>query len=409
MKGTQMNTTPPHLRVDPSARIVRLRLGKDRVVKTQITIVLLWSVTVLLTGFGLMMVLSASSITSYLEDQTFLGGFWRQALYAGIGLPLMAVASRIPLRLWKALAWWAFGIALVLQALVFTPLGVVVGGNRNWIELGPIRGQPSEFLKLALIIWMGAVLLAKEKLLGQSIHVIIPAVFPGAAGALLLVLVGGDLGTALVMFAIVFGVLYFAQLNWRAILTVVLASAVVAVLLVLTSENRMRRVMGLLSSEEDYSGHDWQPLHGIWALAAGGIFGAGAGASKTKWSWLPAADNDYIFAIIGEEFGLIGATFTLLLYLVLAIAMLRVMAVARDRFGRAVVGGIMVWIIGQALLNIGVVLRMFPVIGVPLPLISAGGTALISCLVAMGVVISIARDGFAYREELRIVREGREG
>lgn len=401
-----MTTTPPHAQSERNSRVVRLKLGKELVARSNLTLVLLWSVTLLLTGFGLIMVLSASSITSYLEDQGFLGGFLRQALYCAIGIPLMVVAARMPISVWKRLAWWIFGIGLLLQALVFTPLGVVVGGNRNWIELGPLRGQPSEFLKLALIIWMGAVLLTKEKLLRRSIHVIIPAVFPGAAGALLLVLLGGDLGTALVMFAIVFGVLFFAQVNWRVILLVVLASAAAAAVLVVTSENRMRRVLSLLSSEEDYSGHDWQSLHGIWALAAGGVFGAGAGASKTKWSWLPAADNDYIFAIIGEEFGLIGATVTIVLYLVLAMTMLRVIAIARDRFGRAVVGGIMVWVIGQAFLNIGVVVRLFPVIGVPLPLISAGGTALISCLVAIGVVISIARDGLKYREEQGISGSG---
>lgn len=396
-----MTTQQPRTTPDHASRVVRLKLGKDLVTHANVPHVLLWAVTLLLTGFGLIMVLSASSITSYLANQDFLGVFSRQALYGVLGVTLMVIASRVPIAFWKKIAWYALFLGLGLQGLVFTQLGVVVGGNRNWIEIGALRGQPSEFLKLALIVWMGTVLAKKDRLVKKSIHAIIPAVFPGAAAALALVLAGGDLGTALIMFAIVIGVLFYANVNWGTIITVVLVSASVAVLLVVTSENRMKRMLGLFGGEEDYSGHDWQPLHGIWALAAGGVFGAGAGASKSKWSWLPAADNDYIFAIIGEEFGLIGAVVTIMLYVVLAFAMLRVIAIARDRFGKAVVGGVLVWIIGQAFVNIGVVIRVFPVIGVPLPLISAGGTALLACLIAMGIVIGIARDGLDYQLEMK--------
>lgn len=205
----------------------------------------------------------------------------------------------------------------------------------------------------------------------------------------------------MVMFAIVIGVLIFADIDWKTIGVVIAAAVIAAIIFLVTSENRMRRLFGLVSSEEDYSGHDWQPLHGIWALAGGEMFGSGLGSSKAKWSWLPAADNDYIFAIIGEEFGFVGAVATILMYVVLTVLLCRVMAMSRDRFGRGVVGGVLVWIVGQALLNIGVVVRLLPVIGVPLPLISAGGTALVATLLAMGVVMSIARDGAQYQEELR--------
>lgn len=396
----QIPQTPPDTPL--SSRSVRIRLGKNRVVYTNLTIVTLWAVTLLLVGFGLIMVLSSSSITSYLSGQGFLGGFTRQALYSIVGVFGMIVASRMPIAFWKKGAWWFLLLGLALQLLVFTPLGFAVGGNRNWIQIaGSFSLQPSEFLKLALIVWMGAVLHAKEKLLGKSIHVIIPVLLPGAITALGLVLLGGDLGTAMVMFGIVIGVLFFADVNWKVVTGTVVAAIIAAAIFLVTSPNRMRRLMGLFGSEEDYSGHDWQPLHGIWALAGGGVFGAGLGSSKAKWSWLPAADNDYIFAIIGEEFGLVGAISTILLYVVLAIVMLRVISSARDCFGRAVVGGVLVWIVGQALLNIGVVIRVFPVIGVPLPLISAGGTALIATLLAMGVVLSIARDGVNTEEELR--------
>lgn len=393
--------TPPRTENTNRSSAVRITLGKNLISRSNFTLVTLWALTLLLTGFGLIMVLSSSSITSYLDNQGFLGGFWRQAVFAALGIPMMVVATRMPLVFWKKIAWPLFGVALMLQLLVFTPLGVVVGGNRNWLEIGPFRGQPSELLKLALVIWMGVVLLAKERLLSRTMHALIPAVIPGAALALFLVLLGGDLGTGLVMFAMVVAALFFADVNWKALAITIIGVLTVAITLLVSSPNRMRRVLGLTGAIDDYSGHDWQPLHGLWALAGGGIFGVGLGSSKAKWSWLPAADNDYIFAVIGEELGLLGAVLVIMLYVALAFTMVRVMAIARDRFGRAVVGAIMVWIVGQAFINIGVVVRLFPVIGVPLPLISAGGTALIACLLAMGVVISIAKDGLMYQEELK--------
>ncbi|WP_105804728.1 FtsW/RodA/SpoVE family cell cycle protein [Leucobacter massiliensis] len=371
-----------------------LRTGSDR------TVVALYAITLLLVGFGLIMVLSSSSITSYLDDQGFFGGFWRQVTFAVIGIPLMLIAAAMPLDFWKRWAWVLLGTGLLLQALVFTPLGIEVYGNRNWIQIGSFGAQPSEALKLALVVWVGAVLQRKEPLLGQMRHELIPVVIPGSIIALGSVLLGRDLGTVLIMAAMVFGAMFFGGISWKTLGVTALGGALAVVFFVVTSENRLNRLFGHASGNEDYSGLGWQPLHGLWALAGGGVFGVGLGGSKAKWSWLPAADNDYIFAIIGEELGLIGALLVVVLFIVLTVVMLRVIARARDRFGRAVVGGILVWIVGQAFVNIGVVIGVFPVLGVPLPLISAGGTALIACLGAIGVVISIARDGAKYHAEL---------
>ncbi|NLB47778.1 MAG: putative lipid II flippase FtsW [Microbacteriaceae bacterium] len=380
----------------------RIRLGSSAALHSStLTIALLYAVTFLLLGIGLIMVLSSSSITSYLGNSGFLGGFWRQATYALIGVPLMLVVARFPISFWKRWAWWLLGIGLALQLLVFTPLGVEVYGNRNWIQIGGFGGQPSEVLKLALIVWIGTILLKKEPLLGQIKHELIPVILPGAALALGLVLLGRDLGTAMVMGLAVLGAMFFGGLSWKAIGLTAGTALFGVLLLVVTSENRMRRLFSFSDGNADYSGSGWQSTHGVWALAGGGAFGSGLGNSKAKWSWLPAADNDYIFAIIGEELGLVGALLVIVLYVVLAIVMLRVIGRARDRFGRTVAGGILVWIVGQAFINIGVVIRVFPVLGVPLPLISAGGTALIACLLAMGVVISIARDGEQYQADLQ--------
>lgn len=380
--------------------IARILLGAELRSSSNLTVVSLYAITFLLVGIGLIMVLSSSSITSYLGDQGFFGGFWRQASYALIGVPLMLVAARFPVSFWKRWAWWFLGLGVALQLLVFTPLGVEVYGNRNWIQIGGFGGQPSELLKLALLVWIGTVLVSKERLLGQVKHELIPIVLPGALIALGLVIAGRDLGTAMIMGAAVLGAMVFGGLSWKSIGLTIAGGVAAVLVLVISSPNRMLRLLGFADGHTDYSGSGWQPLHGLWALAGGGLFGVGLGGSKAKWSWLPAADNDYIFAIIGEELGMIGALLVIALYVALAAVMLRAIGRARDRFGKAVIGGVMVWIVGQAFVNIGVVIGVLPVLGVPLPLISAGGTALIACLLAIGVVISIARDGDAYQDEL---------
>lgn len=370
----------------------RIQLGPALRSDSSDVIMLLGS-TLFLVAFGLVMVLSSSSITSFLNEQGFFGGFWRQALFALIGIPLMLGAGRVAPELFKKFAWFALIGALALQLLVFTSLGIETYGNRNWVSIGGISGQPSEFLKLALIVWMATVLYAKRDLLMQTKHVLVPAVL-GAVLAMGLVVAGRDLGTTMVMAMITFAALYFAGVRWRLLLTLAGLAGLAIALLAITSPNRMRRITTYCGDLDraDYSGVCWQPLHGMWALADGRLFGVGLGGSKTKWSWLPAADNDYIFAIIGEELGLIGAVVVLIAFGVLGFAMLRILRRATDLFGVIVVGSVFIWVIGQAFINIGVVLGILPVLGVPLPLISSGGTALIANLLGIGVVLSIARE-----------------
>ena len=215
------------------------------------------------------------------------------------------------------------------------------------------------------------------------------------AGSIGLVLFGGDQGTAMVMMILVFGAMFVGGVRLRHIGLGVGAILVLLPFITMASSSRSSRISAWLSGCTDTSQYQdlcWQPVHGMWALASGGVFGVGLGNSKAKWSWLPEADNDYIFAIIGEELGLIGAVVVLALFVVLAISMIRIIRLSDDAFVRTVTGGVLAWIIGQALVNIGVVLGLLPVLGVPLPLISAGGSALIMTLVAIGVVLSFARD-----------------
>jgi len=356
---------------------------------------LLLGTTLFLVIFGLVMVLSSSSVESFTDDEGFFGRFLRQGMFAVIGVPLMLIASRAPVGFWKRWAWPGLVLGGVLQLLVFIPgIGYGYGGNQNWIHFGSFTAQPSEFVKVAIIIWVAWVLAAKQDLLAEWRHVLLP-VGPVAGVAIGFVLIGNDLGTASIMLLIVFGCLFFAGVRLRFLAVGMLAVAVGALLFAGTSSSRSSRIDVWINgcTELDYQDACWQIDHAYWALAGGGIFGTGLGNSVAKRGWLPHADNDYIFAIIGEELGLIGATVVLLLFVVLAIAFIRIIRTTNDSFVRIATAGVMVWTVGQAFVNFAVVLGVLPVLGVPLPLISTGGSALIATLLAIGIVLSFARAG----------------
>jgi cell division protein FtsW len=354
---------------------------------------LIASTALLLTGFGLVMVLSATSATSTASGAGPFDTLSKQATFAVIGVPLMFILSRFPVAFWKRIAWPALIAATLLQLLVFVPgVGIENDGNRNWIGIGGFQAQPSEFLKVTLALWMGYVLFRKRSLLTQWKHVFIPVV-PVAGLVIATVLAGHDLGTAMVLFLIALGALFFSNVRLRLFLVPLILAVVAVAGLAVTSPDRMRRIMSFLNTDctADYLGDCYQPLHGIWGLAGGGIFGLGLGNSKEKYDWLPAAANDYIFAIVGEELGLIGCIVVLGLFALFAVGAFHIIRRTDDPFVRIVSGGITVWIVGQSLINIGVVLRVFPVLGVPLPFMSQGGTSLLSVLLACGVLLSFAR------------------
>lgn len=356
------------------------------------TYFLILGVTLFLVIFGMVMVLSSSTIESYNDDEGFFGRFLRQGLFATAGIPLMLIASRMPPGFWKRWAWPALVMGGALQLLVFVPgIGLGYGGNTNWIRVGGFTAQPSEFVKIALIVWMASVLARKQDLLSDWTHAALP-IGPVAFAAIAFVMVGRDLGTASIMVIIVLGCLFFAGVRLRHLAVAALGVAVLALLFSTVGSSRASRIGSWLAGCTDSSVAEcWQPLHATWALAGGGLFGKGLGNSVAKWNWLPEASSDYIFAIIGEELGLIGAVVVLLLFVVLAVGFVRVIRTTRDSFARIVTSGVMVWVIGQAFVNIAVVLGVLPVLGVPLPLISAGGSALISTLLGIGIVLSFAR------------------
>ena len=201
------------------------------------------------------------------------------------------------------------------------------------------------------------------------------------------------MGTAMILAIVVLGALFFSGVKLRIFILPLIAAGFGAFLFAVNSPDRMRRILSFLNPNclDDYFNDCYQPLHGIWGLANGGVFGLGLGNSKEKYDWLPAAANDYIFAIVGEELGLIGCAVVLALFALFAVGAFHVIRKTDDPFVRIVSGGITMWIVGQALINIGVVLRLFPVLGVPLPFMSQGGTSLLSVLLASGVLLSFAR------------------
>lgn len=354
---------------------------------------LIASTALLLTVFGLVMVLSATSATATARGEAPWEMVLKQVMFAVIGIPLMFVASRIPVAFWKRIAWVALAFGIAFQLLVFVPgLGVDMDGNRNWINIAGVQAQPSEFLKLALAIWVAFVLYRKRTLLADWRHVYIPLV-PVAALVLATVIAGRDLGTAMILAIIVLGALFFSGVKLRVFILPLVAAVAFVAFYFLTSADRMRRFFSFLNPNclDDYFNNCWQPLHGIWGLANGGILGLGLGNSREKYDWLPAAANDYIFAIVGEELGLIGCVVVLGLFALYAVGAFHVIRKTDDPFVRIAAGGITVWIVGQALINIGVVLRVFPVLGVPLPFMSQGGTSLVSVLLASGVLLAFTR------------------
>ncbi len=346
--------------------------------------------TLALTAIGILMVLSASSVEAIAAGESPYSAALKQGMFAAIGVFGMLLLSRVNVTWLKRFAWPAIFVALVLLVLVLL-VGRSALGNQNWIDVGPFTFQPSEASKLALALWMATVLGRKAKLLTQSKHALIP-VAPVAGLVIGLILAGNDLGTAMIVMMITAAALFFAgvRLYVFGIAGVVLGAA--TAVLAITSPNRVCRILSWTGQTcADGSDLNYQSTNGLYGLASGGWFGVGLGQSRQKYSWIPEAHNDFIFAIIGEELGLVGTVVVLALFAILGTAIYRVVVAQQDMFHRVLAGTIMVWLLGQATVNMAVVTGLAPVVGIPLPFISYGGSALLMSLCAIGVVLSLAR------------------
>jgi cell division protein FtsW len=354
-----------------------------------------------LVVFGLVMVLSSSSIDSLVANRDAYYIFSRQFLYALIGLALMLFIASLPLSFIRNRVGLVLMIGFGLQ-LAVPFIGISVNGNTNWLSIAGFTLQPSEFLKLALIMYMGWFISNREFEMDNPQRVLYPLLAVGGL-AVLLVMFGRDLGTAVIFSFIIFGTLLMTGAPGKILGRLALLAVGLAAVATATSASRMARITAWLNPGSASSdAFNWQFEHGTWALAAGGIFGVGLGNSKMKWSWIPEVENDFIFAVIGEELGLVGAMVVIGMFALLIASLIRVMLRAQSTFARVTTLGVVIWILSQSAVNIAVVLGVLPVLGVPLPLISAGGSSLIATLAGIGLVLAFEKDN--HRQPLRGVR-----
>jgi len=351
---------------------------------------LILAATSILLLVGLAVVLSSSSISSIREDGSAWSLFFIQLVALLAGVLAMTIGSRFSVAGWKHLAPWILYVSVGLLIVVMTS-GYASGGNKNWIRVGPITVQPSEFAKLGLALFLGVVLARFRHELTTLKRILVPGGI-AAAGVLALVLAGRDMGTAVVISLLIAAAFWVAGVPVRFfVMAIVPAVAGVALLIIEGSSRSTRIGVWLDPSTCDPQDTCLQTIHGTWALASGGLWGLGPGMSREKWGYLPAADNDFIFAIIGEEFGLIGTLVVLLAFAMLVIAVSRIVRRHPDPFAKIAAAGLGAWIIGQAFINIAVVLELLPVTGVPLPLVSSGGSSLVMSLAAIGALMAFAR------------------
>jgi cell division protein FtsW len=347
------------------------------------------------------MVFSASSVMSRVQFGNSYYFFARQLAWVIVALPIAWVASRLSPRMIRRFGLPMLIAAAVLLTLTFVPgLGVTRGGNRNWLDFGgPFLLQPSEPAKLALIVWGAHVFALKGRLLGQWKHLMIPFV-PVSAAVVALTIGQHDLGTALILMAIILTQLWVVGVPASLFGLALGVVGVIGLYFVSASDNRMSRVAGFLDPFSDFSGTGYQAANSIYAFASGGWWGAGLGASKQKWGQLPEAHTDFIFSILGEELGLPGALIVLALFLALGYAGIRIAMRTTDTFVRLAAAGITGWLIIQAVINLGSVLVVFPVVGVPLPLVSYGGASMVASVVAVGILMALAKEETGAREAL---------
>lgn len=340
---------------------------------------------------GLAVVLSSTSINSLARSEGTdpWGEFMIQLSALGLGFGALAVGSRLSVVTWKRLTPAVLFASIGLLVLVLVS-GTTSGGNTAWLILGNRSLQPSEIAKLALALYLGVVLSRTRHQLTNVKAILVPG---GVAAATVigLVLLGKDMGTSLVLMAITATAYWVAGLPVRFFAVGAVGLSLGLAAMVTMADSRVRRITDWLSEDCDTTTGCYQQLHGTRALGSGGIFGLGPGMSREKWGYLPHADNDYIFAILGEEWGLVGTLTVLLAFGLIVVAVHRIVRRSTDRFAQIAGAGLGAWIIGQAFLNIAVVLELAPVTGVALPLVSSGGSSLVMSLAAIGVLMALAR------------------
>ena len=349
------------------------------------------AVAALLITLGLIMVLSASGVHSYDEDGSPWAIFGKQVLWTVVGLLAFYVALRVPISFMRRIAFPSFVITVLMLVLVLIPgIGKEANGSRGWFVVAGLSMQPSELAKIAFLIW-GAHLLAARRMERASVREMLFPLVPGAIEALLLIVLQPDLGQTVSLGIILLGLLWYAGLPLRVFLSSLVAVVIAAGILAMSEGYRSDRVQSWLDPGADSQGSGYQARQARFALANGGVFGDGLGQGTAKWNYLPNAHNDFIFAIIGEELGYVGAVGLLALFGLFAYTGMRIARRSADPFLRLLTATATLWVIGQAFINVGYVVGLLPITGLQLPLISAGGTSTATTLFVLGIITNAAR------------------
>jgi cell division protein FtsW len=369
---------------------------------------LLLAIFALLMVIGLVMVLSASTVESYSSNGSAYSVFQRQLVYAVVGLVLFWLALMVPMRKIRDLSTAAILVSLTSLVLVLTPLGVRINGGQHWFRLGPLSYQPVEFAKLALALWGAHVLVAKRALLHQYRHLLVPVV-PVALVMSALVMLQPDLGSTVTLIVVLIALLWIVGAPMRLFGAVALGVVAGIVALAIGATYRLARVLSFLNPSADPLGDGLQAQQALYALADGGLFGKGLGQGSAKWWYLPNAYNDFIFAVIGEELGFVGCALVLGLFALLAVVGVRIAMRNTDPWIRLVAGTLTMWLVAQAAINIGYVVGLLPITGIPLPMISSGGTSLAVTMLVVGILANCARHEPDVVAALRSSGSGRVG
>jgi cell division protein FtsW len=372
----------------PATRaVLRDALRHEQSVARTIAVLLIPVVLLLVIGLGAM--LSASSVVGLRETGDNLHYFKRHLIWLVIGIVGMVVAASIPLRWWRRLAFPLFAVSMLLLGAVLV-VGIHAGGASRWLALGPITLQPSEIAKLTTVLFLATIVSRTENTMLRFRDFLWPVAL-SAGSVVALVILQPDFGTALLIAAGAFAVLTASAAPFGYVAGSAIIAAGLATVAAVSAPYRWARVTAFLDLQGDPFHSSYQAIQGLVALGTGGLFGVGLGASRARWSFLPNAHTDFVFAILGEETGLVGSLVVVTLFATLALTGTAIALRCTDRFGRLVAIGITTWITVQALVNIGGVVGLLPITGVPLPFMSFGGTALVTSLVAVGVLVGVAR------------------
>ena len=379
------------------ARSARVLLSRRRARRPGAPKPPVWYGLVIVVGslvvIGLVMVLSASSVEAQRESGSSVSYFLRQATWTVIGLLAFAVTSRVDYRRWRALIPVLLVGSFALLLLVLLPgFGVRVNGARSWLAVGPLTFQPAELVKLAILLYSADLLARRASRMNDPRMTLNPVLMVVGATALVMML-QPDLGSTIVVVGIAFAVLFVSGVPLGRLTAWTAAAGVAGTVLALSADYRRERILSFLDPANSATSAGYQLSQSLTGIASGGVFGVGLGESRAKWGFLPNAHTDFIYAVIAEELGLVGALVVVVLFLALALLGVKTALDAPDRYGCFVAAGITAWLLAQAFVNIGGVVGILPITGLTLPFVSFGGTSLLVTLATTGMLLNIAAAG----------------